>query len=165
MMLGNFKFQIRHLWAGRGCLVVLLVVAVALAACPGWSQTPADSGGPSLPTGQSVSGRTQAGMTESDGRTASGTSARARPAPSSRSASWGDEGELIQLEDMLIKGEIAQPNVAITVSRAEPIFREMDLEPNGGEGMGNLDLSGLKGNVPPLERMAGWREMLKRPRQ
>ena len=76
-----------------------------------------------------------------------------------------DEGELIQLEDVQIHGEIAQPNVLITVSRAQPQFRELALEHTGSEGMSGFDLSGLKNSIPPAERLKNWKEMLNKPRQ
>jgi hypothetical protein len=76
-----------------------------------------------------------------------------------------DEGELIQLEDVQIHGEIAQPNVLITVSRAQPQFRELTLEHTGSEGMSGFDLSGLKNSIPPAQRLKNWKEMLNKPRQ
>lgn len=76
-----------------------------------------------------------------------------------------DEGTLIELDDVQIHGEIAQPNVAITVSRAEPLFRKIALEHVASAGLTDLDLSGLRGNLPPAERIKNWKEMLNRPRQ
>jgi hypothetical protein len=75
------------------------------------------------------------------------------------------EGELIELEDVQIKGEIAQPNVAITVARAEPQFREITLEHTPAEGLSDLDLSGLRDGTPPPEKIRNWKEMVKRPRR
>ncbi len=76
-----------------------------------------------------------------------------------------DEGELIELEEVQIHGEIAQPNVAITVARQEPMFREIALERTPAEGLTNVDLSGLSMQTPPIVRMRDWREILQRPRQ
>ncbi|HEX7344767.1 MAG TPA: hypothetical protein VF398_10900 [bacterium] len=78
-----------------------------------------------------------------------------------------DEGTLIELDDVQIHGEIAQPNVAITVSRAEPLFRKIALEHVAAAGMTDLDLFRLggRGNLPPAERIKNWKEMLNRPRQ
>jgi hypothetical protein len=76
-----------------------------------------------------------------------------------------EEGELIQLEDVQIKGEIAQPNVAITVARAEPKFREITLEHTPAEGLNDLDLSGLRDGTPPPDKIRNWKEMVKRPRR
>jgi hypothetical protein len=75
------------------------------------------------------------------------------------------EGELIQLEDVQIKGEIAQPNVAITVSRAEPRFKEITLEHTAAEGLSDLDLSGLREGTPPPDKIRNWKEMVKRARR
>ncbi len=82
-----------------------------------------------------------------------------------KSPANADEGELIELEEIQIHGEIAQPNVAITVSRAEPQFREIALERTPAEGMNDLDLSGLRTSIPPAARITDWNEMLQRPRQ
>lgn len=76
-----------------------------------------------------------------------------------------DEGELIELEEVQIHGEIAQPNVAITVARQEPMFREIALERTPAEGLTNVDLSGINTKTPPIVKMRDWREILKRPRQ
>ena len=76
-----------------------------------------------------------------------------------------DEGDLIELDDVQIHGEIAQPNVAITISRAEPQFRKITLEHVASEGLTDLDLSGLRGSIPPAERIRNWKEILNRPRQ
>jgi len=76
-----------------------------------------------------------------------------------------DEGELIELEEVQIEGEIAQPNVIITVARQEPQFREISLERTPAEGLTNLDLTA--GGMEALEAMKieDWIKMLKRPRQ
>lgn len=122
--------------------LLLLCAAVVL---PGWSQTPQGNSAPTPPPS-----------------TPTVKPAPARPAgtPSAR-----DEGKLIELEDMLIKGEIAQPNVAITVSRADPQFREITLQHTPTEGLNDLDLSGLRTQIPPAARIHNWDELLKRPRQ
>jgi hypothetical protein len=87
---------------------------------------------------------------------------RSSPPPAYNSR---DEGELIELEEVQIHGEIAQPNVAITVARQEPMFREIALERTPAEGLTNVDLSGLSMKTPPIVKMRDWREMLERPRQ
>jgi hypothetical protein len=77
----------------------------------------------------------------------------------------GGPGELIELEDVQIKGEIAQPNVAITVARAEPQFRKITLEHTPAEGLSDLDLSGLRDGTPRPDKIRNWKEMVKRPRR
>lgn len=75
-----------------------------------------------------------------------------------------DEGELIELEAVEIQGEIAQPNVAITVSRAEPLFRELTLERTTAEGLNDLDLA-EQILAPQAARISDWMELLEKPRQ
>jgi hypothetical protein len=77
----------------------------------------------------------------------------------------GGAGELIELEEVQIHGEIALPNVAITVARAEPQFREITLEHTPAEGLSDLDLSGLRDGTPPPDKIRNWKEMVKRPRR
>ena len=101
---------------------------------------------------------------------AAGPSADGSPPPASARPLWrthtsAEEGELIELDDVQIHGEIAQPNVAITISRAEPQFRKLTLEHIESEGLTDLDLSGLRGAIPPAERIRNWKEILNRPRQ
>jgi len=91
--------------------------------------------------------------------------ARLAPAKPPQSSSARDEGELIELEEVQIHGEIAQPNVAITVARAEPMFREITLEHTAAEGITDLDFSGLRTQIPPVARLKNWEEILKRSRQ
>ena len=99
-------------------------------------------------------------------------SVKASPAPAPTASArppWrvrtSEEGELIELDDVQIHGEIAQPNVAITVSRAEPLFRKITLEHVSPEGLTDLDLSELRGPIPPAQRIKNWKEILNRPRQ
>ncbi|RJP75411.1 MAG: hypothetical protein C4524_11880 [Candidatus Zixiibacteriota bacterium] len=87
------------------------------------------------------------------------------PAAARAVPSAGGEGELIELEAVEIHGEIAQPNVAITVSRAEPQFREIDLERTPAETMTDLDLTAPADGATPVARIREWEEMLKKPRQ
>jgi hypothetical protein len=77
---------------------------------------------------------------------------------------WG-EGEIIELSEIRIEGEIALPNVVITVSRREPGFREITLERTPAEELTDFgfraeDLDALK-----AIKVENWSEMLDKPRQ
>jgi hypothetical protein len=89
---------------------------------------------------------------------------RSRPARA-QAPRPGDEGELIELEEVQIHGEIALPNVTITVSRQEPQFKRITLERTPAEGLNDLDLSGLRDGLPPAPRINDWKIIINRPRQ
>jgi len=89
----------------------------------------------------------------------------ARMSSSYQSQVASGEGELIELEEVQIHGEMQEPNVAITVARAKPQFREVALERTVSEGLNDLDLSGLKEGTPPPEKIRDWKELVKRPRR
>jgi hypothetical protein len=93
-------------------------------------------------------------------QTAKTDSARTVPSQVARG-----EGELIELEAVQIHGEIAQPNVAITVARAKPLFREITLERTPAEALSELELSGLKEGTPPPDRIRHWKELVNRRRR
>ncbi len=76
-----------------------------------------------------------------------------------------DEGELIELEEVQIEGEIAQPNVTITVARQEPQFREISLERTPAEGLTDLDLTAAEMEALEAMKIEDWIKILKRPRQ
>lgn len=77
---------------------------------------------------------------------------------------WGD-AEVIELEAVQIEGEIAQPNVAITVSRQEPLFKEITLEKTPSESLIDFDiiLRGI-GTLKPV-KIEDWKEILERTRE
>jgi hypothetical protein len=121
-----------------------------------WAQTQADSGR----AGMTVDSRLRGNDTGGRGNDTGGVKSQGSPAGASR-----DEGELIELEEVQIHGEIAQPNVAITVSRAEPLFREITLERTPSEAMSDIDLSGLREGMPGPEKINDWKELVNRPRR
>ncbi len=84
-------------------------------------------------------------------------------APVSPQPSWS-EGELIELDAVQIEGEIAQPNVTITVSRQEPIFREIALERTPPEALTDIDLTAQEDKILKAAKIVNWSEMLERPR-
>jgi len=78
--------------------------------------------------------------------------------------SWG-EGELIELDEVQIEGEIVQPNVIITVSRQEPQFKEIALEHTPAEGLGVFDVTLPEAESFRAVKLRDWSEILARPRQ
>lgn len=77
---------------------------------------------------------------------------------------WGD-AEVIELEAVQIEGEIAQPNVAITVARQEPLFKEITLERTPSESLIDLDIT-LQGiEVLRVVKIEDWKEILEKPRK
>ncbi len=78
--------------------------------------------------------------------------------------SWS-EGELIELESIQIEGEIAQPNVTITVARQEPLFRELALERTPPEELTDPYFTTEESGLPTPAKIVNWSEMLERPRQ
>jgi len=87
------------------------------------------------------------------------------PALSQEAVTEEEEGELIELEAVQIHGEIAQPNVAITVARAQPQFREITLERTLVEGLTDLDFTKLVTETPEAARIEDWTELLERIRE
>lgn len=73
-----------------------------------------------------------------------------------------DEGELIELEAVEIEGEIALPQVAITVARQEPLFREISLRRTPPQGLTDL---GIELQTLEAAKIVNWSEILERPRQ
>jgi len=136
------------------CLLILVFGGI-LAALPVLAQNSATADG------------TAVNPSAADSMKASGEpSPPASARPLWRTRTSPEEGELIELDDVQIHGEIAQPNVAITISRAEPQFRQITLEHVESAGLPDLDLSGLRGGVvPPAQRIRNWKEILNRPRQ
>ena len=95
-----------------------------------------------------------------------GGSARAQSAADSlateqESRPSRDEGELIELEAVEIEGEIALPHVAITVSRQEPLFREISLRRTPPQGLTDL---GIELQTLEAAKIVNWSEILERPR-
>lgn len=78
--------------------------------------------------------------------------------------SWG-EGELIELESVRIEGEIAQPNVVITVARQEPVFREITLEWTPAEELTDFGITPQSLDAFKAIKIKDWSEMLNKPRQ
>ncbi|TKJ42202.1 hypothetical protein CEE37_00560 [candidate division LCP-89 bacterium B3_LCP] len=89
------------------------------------------------------------------------------PVPLEDSADYWDweEGELIELDAVQIEGEIAQPNVTITVSRQEPMFRQIGLERTPVEGLIDLDIREQGIKALEVVRIENWGEILDRPRE
>ncbi len=91
--------------------------------------------------------------------TETGTNEPAVPQPSRA------ECELIELDAVQIEGEIAQPNVTITVARQNPIFRKIALEPTSPQGLTDFDFTAEDEELLKAARIVNWSEMLVRPRQ
>jgi len=153
----NFNFK-----CSAAVLILPVLLVVLMAAGPALAQNPATTEG-------TAAVPSAADAVKSAGNARSEASPPAGPVsarPPWRTRTSPDEGELIELDDVQIHGEIAQPNVAITISRAEPQFRKITLEHVGSDGLTDLDLSGLRGgSVLPAQRIKNWKEILNRPRQ
>jgi hypothetical protein len=99
------------------------------------------------------------------------TSAQAQPKTDSTAAAKKqvktnlDEGVLIDLGEVQIRGEIAQPNVLVSHSRQKPMFREISLRRTPTEGLTNLDITAQDSKSSAAARIKNWNEMLERPRE
>ncbi len=80
------------------------------------------------------------------------------------SADWG-EGEIIELSEVRIEGEIALPNVTITISRREPVFREITLERTPAEELTDFGFRAGDQDAFRAIKVENWSEMLDKPRQ
>ncbi|MCX6641316.1 MAG: hypothetical protein NTW14_12705 [bacterium] len=80
-----------------------------------------------------------------------------------RAPNW-DEGVLIDLGEVQIEGEIAQPNVVISHARQKPQFRELSLKRTPTEGLTNLDITAQDAKSLAAARIKNWTEILDRPR-
>ena len=87
------------------------------------------------------------------------TATQVQPQPS-----WS-AGEVIELDAVQIEGEIAQPNVTITVARQEPLFRELALERTPAQGLMDLEMTTPDEAAIRAAKIEDWSEMLDRPRQ
>jgi hypothetical protein len=88
----------------------------------------------------------------------------AATAPVQPQPSWS-AGEVIELDAVQIEGEIAQPNVTITVARQEPLFRELTLERTPAQGLMDLEITAPDETAIEAAKIQDWSEMLERPRQ
>lgn len=110
--------------------------------------------------GQETASRNVGGSTQSVPARADSSSAL-RQGPTG----GGDAGEIIELDVVQIEGEIAQPNVTITVARQEPQFKQITLERTLAEGLGNLDISAQGEESLKAAKIHDWSDILERPRK
>ncbi|MFH1861409.1 MAG: hypothetical protein ABH878_01235 [bacterium] len=77
---------------------------------------------------------------------------------------WRDGG-LIELDAVQIEGEIAQPNVAITVARQLPQFESIALQPTLLQGLSSIGATNDIFAVPEAQAINDWRSIIEQPRE
>ena len=75
-----------------------------------------------------------------------------------------DDGALIELDEVEIIGEIAQPNVNFAVARQESELKDIMLHPTLTEGLTGADILNEFFVIPDAAKIEDWAELLNRPR-